>query len=86
MTHAHPATSAAWPPTVVNADARQDLAILRPDGPVGPRRRARRREPDGGLRQGDQVFAIGSPFGLQNTVTAGVVSDSRPHEPRRASR
>jgi putative serine protease PepD len=58
---------------VVTADDRQDLAILRPD--QDPGRGAELVEaPDGGLRQGDRVFAIGSPFGLQNTVTAGVVS------------
>jgi putative serine protease PepD len=58
---------------VVEVDARQDLAVLRPENPVG--RGAQLSDaPDGGLRQGEQVFAIGSPFGLQNTVTAGVVS------------
>jgi S1-C subfamily serine protease len=61
------------PATVVTADERQDLAILRPDGAVGQGAELAE-EPDAGLRQGDQVFAIGSPFGLQNTVTAGVVS------------
>jgi S1-C subfamily serine protease len=61
------------PAEVVEADARQDLAILRPQGAVGTGA-AISEEPDGGLRQGDRVFAIGSPFGLQNTVTAGVVS------------
>ncbi len=61
------------PADVVEADARQDLAVLRPSGVVGPGARLAR-EPVGGLRLGDQVFAIGSPFGLHNTVTAGVVS------------
>ena len=61
------------PATIVSADAQQDLAILRPQGEVG-RGAELADEPDGGLRQGDQVFAIGSPFGLQNTVTAGIVS------------
>ncbi len=61
------------PAEVVESDARQDLAILRPQGVVGPGAELAE-EPDGGLRQGDSVFAIGSPFGLQDTVTAGVVS------------
>ena len=61
------------PATIVNDDARQDLAILKPAGEVG-RGAELADEPDAGLRQGDQVFAIGSPFGLQNTVTAGIVS------------
>ena len=61
------------PATIVNDDRRQDLAILEPQGEVG-RGAELADEPDAGLRQGDQVFAIGSPFGLQNTVTAGIVS------------
>ena len=61
------------PATVITSDERQDLAILRPEGAVG-RGAELADEPDGGLRQGDRVFAIGSPFGLQGTVTAGVVS------------
>jgi S1-C subfamily serine protease len=58
---------------VVSTDSRQDLAILRPEQDAG-RGAELVDAPDGGLRQGDRVFAIGSPFGLQNTVTAGVVS------------
>ena len=61
------------PATVISADERQDLAILKPEGTVG-RGTELADEVDGGLRQGDRVFAIGSPFGLQGTVTAGVVS------------
>jgi putative serine protease PepD len=61
------------PAEIVQSDARQDLAILRPQGAVPPGAEMSE-EPDAGLRQGDRVFAIGSPFGLSNTVTAGVVS------------
>jgi len=61
------------PAEIVKADDRQDLAILRPQTPAG-RGAELAQEPDGNLRQGETVFAIGSPFGLQGTVTAGVVS------------
>ena len=59
---------------IVTTDARADLAILETitDAGLGGVRLAD--EPDAGLVQGDQVFAIGTPFGLQNTVTAGIVS------------
>ncbi len=61
------------PATVVASDATQDIAILKPKGAVGAGVTIAS-EPDGALRTGDTVFAIGSPFGLLNTVTVGVVS------------
>lgn len=61
------------PATVVMSDAARDLAVLRPKGEVGQGVQIAP-EPDAALRPGDQVFAIGSPFGLQGTVTVGVVS------------
>ncbi len=59
---------------IVTSDARADLAILETitDAGLGGVRLAE--GADAGLVQGDQVFAIGTPFGLQNSVTAGIVS------------
>jgi serine protease Do len=58
--------------TLVGTDPKTDLAVIKVDGgnlpPAlawGDSTRA---------RPGDNVFAIGSPFGLGNTVTAGIVS------------
>jgi len=58
--------------TLVGTDPKTDLAVLKVSGDNIPR----------GLpwgdstaaRPGDSVFAVGSPFGLGNTVTAGIVS------------
>ena len=61
------------PAEVVFSDPQRDLDVLKPSGAVGAGA-ALAAEPDGALRAGDTVFAIGSPFGLMNTVTVGVVS------------
>ncbi|MFT0850699.1 DegQ family serine endoprotease [Achromobacter sp. F4_2707] len=56
---------------VVGTDARTDLALLKIDAkglkplPIGE---------SSSLRKGQWVLAIGSPFGLESTVTAGIVS------------
>jgi serine protease Do len=56
---------------VVGMDRRTDLAVLRLSG--GPFAAATLGDSDR-VRVGDWVVAIGSPFGLQQTVTAGIIS------------
>ena len=57
--------------TIVGADKRTDVALVKIEGSdlpfvrIGDVNR---------LRVGEWVLAIGSPFGLENTVTAGIVS------------
>ena len=57
---------------VVGADRRTDLAVLKLQG-GGPYPAATLGDSDK-LKVGDWVLAIGSPFGLQQTVTAGIIS------------
>jgi serine protease Do len=57
---------------VVGLDKRTDLAVLRLEG-GGPYPAAVLGDSDK-VRVGDWVLAIGSPFGLQQTVTAGIIS------------
>lgn len=61
-----------YPARLVGADRETDLALLKLDLPR-PLPAARLAN-DANLRVGDWVLAIGSPFGLDNTVTAGIVS------------
>ena len=61
------------PAQVVGVDPSKDLAVLR----IRPRTAKLRALPVGGskaLRVGQKVVAIGNPFGLDRTLTVGVVS------------
>lgn len=58
---------------IVGRDPRTDLALLRID-PKGYPLKATTWGDSGALRVGDWMMAIGNPFGLGNTVTAGIVS------------
>src|SRR5215468_2829235 len=58
------------PAKVIGVDPNTDLALIKVDGHNFPFVKFADREP----RTGDWVIAVGNPFGLGNTVTAGVVS------------
>ncbi len=57
----------------VGADETHDLAVLKIE-PGGKRLPALRIGASRGLRVGQKVFAIGNPFGLDQTLTAGIIS------------
>jgi serine protease Do len=58
---------------VVGVDKKTDLAVLRLDEGKGSFKYARLGDSEK-MQVGDWVIAVGSPFGLQATVTAGIIS------------
>jgi serine protease Do len=58
---------------VVGVDKKTDLAVLKLDDGKGTFKFARLGDSDK-TQVGDWVIAVGSPFGLQATVTAGIIS------------
>jgi putative serine protease PepD len=59
--------------TVVGSDPSTDLAVLEVDAPASVLEPLALADSDD-VRVGEGVVAIGSPFGLEQTVTAGIVS------------
>jgi putative serine protease PepD len=59
--------------TIVGTDPSTDIAVLKVDRPAS-RLTALSFASPGSLEVGDPVVAIGSPFGLEGTLTTGVVS------------
>jgi S1-C subfamily serine protease len=62
-----------WAAQPVGVDPDHDLAVLRIDAP-GDRLRALPRGTSRELRVGQYAMAIGNPFGLDQTLTTGVIS------------
>lgn len=56
---------------VIGSDTRTDVALLKIDGANLPRMAMGDSDK---IRAGEWVLAIGSPFGLESTVTAGIIS------------
>src|SRR3989442_15152264 len=57
---------------LVGADKQTDLAVIKLD--AGKPLAAAQLGDSDAMRVGDWVLAVGSPFGLESTVTAGIIS------------
>jgi len=63
-----------FPARVVGSEPRKDIAVLQIDAPTGALVPIIRHEGRLDLDVGQKVIAIGNPFGLDQTLTTGVIS------------
>ena len=66
----------SYPARIVGADPSSDLAVIRVEAPVAALHPLTFDDASA-IRVGDPVYAIGNPFGLDRTMTAGIVSATR---------
>jgi putative serine protease PepD len=62
------------PATVVGSDTGADLAVIRVQNVPASKLHPLQFGDSSAVQVGDSVIAVGSPFGLPNTVTAGIIS------------
>jgi len=67
------ADNSTWKAVLVGATADKDIAVLKISAPAGSLKPIPVGE-SANLLVGQKVFAIGNPFGLDQTITAGIVS------------
>jgi len=65
-----------WPATLIGSDPSTDLAVIRIQAPAD-RLHPIRLGSSAGLQVGQKVLAIGNPFGLEQTLTTGIISSIR---------
>ena len=63
-----------FPATVVGTEPRKDIAVLKIEAPAGALVPIGRHQERVNLEVGQKVIAIGNPFGLDQTLTTGVIS------------
>lgn len=63
-----------FPGKVVGTDRDDDLAVIKVEVPRGQRLTVIKLGTSSGLEVGQKVLAIGNPFGLQRTLTTGIIS------------
>ena len=63
-----------FPARVVGTEPRKDIAVLKIDAPAGALFAISRHQERVDLEVGQKVIAIGNPFGLDQTLTTGVIS------------
>ena len=66
-------SGSSYQATIVGQDPSTDVAVVRVHAPTSALHPLRFDDSDS-LRPGDPVYAIGNPFGLDRTMTAGIVS------------
>jgi S1-C subfamily serine protease len=64
----------SFPARVVGVEPRKDIAVLKIDAPPGSLQPVLLPDPAAKLAVGQKVVAIGNPFGLDHTVTTGIIS------------
>lgn len=63
-----------YPAVVVGVEPRKDIAVVRVDVPTGRLQPIARYQAAPPLEVGQKVIAIGNPFGLDHTLTSGIIS------------
>ncbi|HEX8088516.1 MAG TPA: trypsin-like peptidase domain-containing protein, partial [Blastocatellia bacterium] len=63
-----------YPAALIGTDRDNDLAVIKIDAPRDKRLTVVKLGTSQGLQVGQKVLAIGNPFGLQRTLTTGIIS------------